>query len=182
MRMLKKEVSTNRTLSVAILSTLIMVLYAQFILGHFSNCFSIDEEANSLGLSFGYSTAEVYAFFDVRTEGQLLCYTNFLRVWDSIFPLLYTTMYLCWTIYLFKRWLFLSIIPVMHMITDWLENYYEISMVNEYLRVGEISDQLVSTSSIITMTKWGLSVLTYTILVSGIIYKLKLYITTPKPH
>ena len=182
MSLLKKEVSTNRPLYVAILSTLIMVLYAQFILGHFSNCFSLDEVSNSLGLSFGYSTTEVYSFFDVRTEEQLLCYANFLKVWDSLFPILYTVMYVCWIIYLFKRWHVLSIIPVMHMLTDWLENYHEISMVNEYLRVGEISDQLVSTSSILTMTKWILSILTYTILVSGIIYKLKLYITAPKPH
>lgn len=182
MRKLKKDVTTNKTLYVAILATLIMVLYAQFILGHFSSCFSVDEVSNSLGLSFGYSKTEVYAFFDVRTELQLLCYANFLKVWDSLFPILYTTMYVCWIMYLFKRWLVLSIIPVMHMLTDWLENYYEISMVNEYLRVGEISDQLVSTSSILTITKWILSILTYTILVSGIIYKLKLFIKAPKPH
>ena len=165
--MLKKVVATNRNLYIAILATLIMVLYAQYILGHFSNCFSLDGVSNSLGLSFGFSTAEVHAFFDARTEAQLLCYANFLRIWDSIFPLLYTAMYVCWMIYLFKHWLYLSIIPVLHMLTDWLENYYEISMVNEYLRVGEVSDQLLATTSILTMTKWTLSILTYTVLVSG---------------
>lgn len=180
--MLKKVTSTNKTLYVAILSTLIMVLYAQFILGHFSTCFSIDGASNSLGLSFGYSTAEVFAFFDARTEGQLLCYVNFLKVWDSLFPILYTVMYVCWIIYLYKRWLYLSIMPVLHMITDWLENYYEISMVNEYLGVGEISNQLVSTGSFLTTTKWILSIITYIIILYGIINNLKVYITKPKLH
>ena len=180
--MLKKVVSTNKVLFVAILSTLIMVLYAQFILGHFSTCFSIDGALNSLGLSFGYSTAEVLTFFDLRTEAQLICYANFLKVWDSLFPILYTVMYICWIIYFFKNWFYLSVIPVMHMISDWLENYYEISMVNEYLRVGEISSQLVSTGSILTSIKWVLSILTYTIILYGIIINLKVYATKPKRH
>jgi len=175
--MLKKIVSINTTLYAAILSTLIMVLYAQFILGHFSTCFTIDSASNSLGLSFGYSTAEVYAFFDARSEEQLLCYSNFLQVWDSLFPILYTVMYICWIIYLFKSWLYISIIPFIHMITDWLENYYEISMVNKYLGLGEISNQIVSTGSILTTTKWILSILTYIIILYGIINKLKVYIT-----
>ena len=180
--MLNKVASAKKTLYVAILSTLIMVLYAQFILGHFSTCFSIDDASNSLGLYFGYSTSEVFAFFDARTDEQLLCYANFLKVWDSLFPILYTVMYICWIIYLFKNWVYLSIIPFMHMITDWLENYYEISMVNEYLGVGEISNHLVSTGSFLTTTKWILSILTYIIILYGIIYKLNVYITKPKRH
>jgi len=178
--MLKKVVSTNKTLYVATLSTLIMILYAQFVLGHFSTCFSIDGALNSLGLSFGYSSAEVFAFLDIRTEEQLLCYANFLKVWDSLFPILYTIMYIYWIIYLFKNWHYISILPLMHMISDWLENYYEISIVNEYLRFGEISNQLVSTGSILTTIKWILSILTYIIILYGIIKNLKAYIAKPK--
>ena len=166
----------------AIIATLIMVLYAQFILGYFSVCFSTNSGPNSLGLSFGYSTNEVLTFLETRSVEQLLCYSHFLKVWDSMFPIIYTTMYVFWILYLFKKWLLFSIIPVIHMVFDWLENYFEITIVNDYLRVGEIPDQLVVTSSNLTMVKWILSALTYAILVYGIIHKLKLYISSPKPH
>ena len=171
----------NRSLVEAIIATLIMVFYAQFILGHYSTCFSIHGATNSLGLYFGYSPEEVLTFFETRSKEQLICYAHFLKVWDAVFPIIYTTMYVFWIIYLLKKWLLFSTIPIMHMIADWIENYFEITMVNYYLRIGEIPGQLVATSSILTIIKWILSVLTYAIIVYGIIHKLKLFATRPKP-
>lgn len=150
-----------------------MVLYAQFVLGYYSSCFSLVGETNSLGLSFGYSYLDVLHFFELRTKQQLLCYSQFLAIWDTLFPIIYTTMYVSWIIYLFKKWIYLSIIPLLHMITDWIENYLEISFLNEYLKIGELSDSLVSIGSMITSTKWILSILTYVILIFGIITKLR---------
>lgn len=180
--MTRKSFSLNRTLLLPILTTALMVLYAQFILGHFSSCFAIDGSINSLGLYFGYSTEEVLAFFESRSEQQLICYTNFLKIWDMLFPIVYTVMYISWIIYLLKKWYYLSTIPIIHMIADWLENFLEIALVNEYLETGEISNQLVSVSSGLTTAKWTLSILIYGVILYAIIYKLKNYITFHKPH
>ncbi len=178
--MIKAAVSANRALYLAILATLLMVLYAQFVLGHFSNCFTIDGTVNSLGLSFGYSTADVLAFFGARTKEQLLCYTHFLVLWDTIFPVLYTAMYVSWMVYLFEKWFYLSFVPIIHMAADWLENYFEISLVNEYLEIGRISDELVAAGSFLTITKWSLSLLTYIIILCGIISSLRTYLSRAK--
>lgn len=180
--MTPKSVSLNRSLLLAILTTALMVLYAQFILGHFSSCFTIDGAINSLGLYFGYSTEEVLAFFEARSEQQLICYTSFLKIWDLLFPIVYTSMYISWIIYFLKEWTYFSTIPILHMIADWLENFSEIALVNEYLETGEISNQLVSVSSGLTIAKWTLSILTYGVILYAIIYKLKNYITLHKSH
>ena len=153
-----------------------MVLYAQFILGHFSKCFYLSGESNSLGLTFGYSYADVLHFFQLRSTEQLQCYSHFIAIWDGIFPLVYTAMYLAWMRYLLPNWRLWSILPLLHMLMDWAENYFEIQMVNEYLTNQTISDVLVAAGSTLTMLKWILSFLTYGILLYGILHRLIAYI------
>jgi len=163
----------NLVLYLAILATLLMVLYAQFIFGHYSQCFSIENSINSLGLTFGYSTADVRAFVESRSKQQLNCYIDFLRIWDSIFTLLYTLMNSLWIIYLLRKRFFLIIIPLIQMFCDWTENYMEVSMINNYLNSGFISEHLISYGSMLTILKWTLSILTYIIILFGIIIKIK---------
>ncbi len=167
----------NLVLYLAIVATLLMVLYAQFIFGHYSQCFRIENSINSLGLTFGYSTADVMAFVESRSKQQLNCYIDFLSIWDSIFPLLYTLMNSLWIIYLLKKRFFLIIIPLIQMFCDWTENYMEVSMINNYLNSGLISEHLISYGSYITILKWTLSILTYTIIIFGIIVKIKYSLT-----
>ncbi len=172
--------SKRTQLFLAIGSTLLMVLFAQFVLGHYSACFHVEGSLNSLGLSFGYSSEDVQIFVEARSSTQLNCYLNFLRIWDSLFPILYTLMYVLWIIYLFKRNTFLLIIPLLHMVTDWIENFFEITMIEQYMQTGIPEETLISAGSVVTMLKWGLSVVTYAVLLYGIVKKLNIVQTTVK--
>jgi hypothetical protein len=162
--------SKNLLLYLAILATLLMVLYAQFILGHYSQCFIIENSISSLGLTFGYTPSDVMTFVESRSKQQLNCYINFLSLWDAIFPLLYTAMNSLWIIYLLKK-RFLIIIPVFQMLCDWTENYMEVSMINNYLNSGIIPENLISYGSLLSILKWSFSILTHTIMLTGIIVR-----------
>ena len=113
----------NRTLYLAIGSTLIMFLYVKFILVHYSRCFTVDVGSNSLGLSFYYTIDMVQNFFESRTLEQLFCYKEFLQIWDIIFAFVYTLMYASWIMCFFKNKPLFLIIPIFSMIADWVENY-----------------------------------------------------------
>jgi hypothetical protein len=151
-----------------------MFLYAQFILGHYSSCFSIPNSINSLGLTFGYNTNTVQHFFGIRSNEQLHCYARFIMIWDTIFAVLYTLMYSLWFVYLIKKWRIALIIPILHMFSDWIENYIELLMLEGYIDTYTLSENLVSLGSGITVLKWLLSIVTYSIIIFGIITKLKL--------
>jgi len=170
---LKKTASNKKTLYLALFATLAMILYAQFVLGHYSSCFHIEDATNSLGLTFGYSSEDVMAFLEQRDSSQLLCYQEFLKIWDGIFPVLYTFMYVLWIKYFFTKWRYLALIPILHMIIDWSENAIEIILVDQYLTSGSIIDDWVFLGSTVTISKWALSFLTYGIILYGIIIKLR---------
>ena len=170
--------STNqRTLYFAIGFTLTFFLYITFILGHVSSCFTVDVGANSLGLSFSYTKDMVQNFFESRTQEQLLCYSQFLQIWDAIFAFIYTLMYASWIMYLFNKKRLFLIIPILGMLADWAENYTEILMLKTYLSSNPISETLVSIGSGINSFKWILSSLTYLIILVGIIVTLKIFLT-----
>lgn len=57
------QLKRNQTFYLAIGTTITMILYAQFVLGHYSTCFSISGTSNSLGLTFGYNLHMVQDFF-----------------------------------------------------------------------------------------------------------------------
>ena len=167
----------NRTFYFAIGFTLAFFLYITFVLGSVGSCFAVDVGSNSLGLSFSYTKEMVQNFFESRTQKQLLCYSQFLQIWDAIFAFIYTLMYASWIMYLFnKKHLFL-IIPILGMLADWAENYTEILMLKTYLNLNPISETLVSIGSGINSFKWILSSLTYLIILIGIIITLKIFLT-----
>lgn len=176
------RLTNKQYLFLAICATIIMFSYAQFVLSHFSQCFKIDEGINSLGLSFGYSTTDVFGFVEHRSNEQLNCYLIFLRIWDAIFPIIYTLMYTFWIVYFFKPKTILLIVPFLHMLTDWTENVLESIIIKEYIKSNILNDVMVSASSAITILKWILSLLTYLILLYGIFIKLKPFLTATKPH
>ena len=167
----------NRTLYLAIGLTLAFFLYITLVLGPISNCFAVDVGSNSLGLSFSYTKEMVQNFFETRDQEQLLCYRQFLLIWDTIFALIYTLMYASWIMYLFNEKRLFLIIPILGMLADWAENYTEILMLKTYLSSNLISDTLVSIGSGINSFKWILSSLTYLIILIGIIITLKILLT-----
>jgi hypothetical protein len=177
-----KYPKNQRTLYFAIGFTLVFFLYITFILGPVSSCFKIDVGANSLGLSFSYTKDMVQNFFESRTQEQLLCYSQFLQIWDAIFAFVYTLMYASWIMYFFKNKRLFLIIPILGMIADWSENYVELLMLETYLNSSPISEIFVSLGSGINSFKWILSSLTYLIILMGIIITLKTFLTKPKLH
>ena len=167
----------SRTLYFAIGFTLAFFLYITLVLGPVGSCFAVDIGSNSLGLSFSYTLDIVQNFFESRTQEQLLCYSQFLQIWDAIFALIYTLMYASWIMYLFNKKRLFLIIPILGMLADWTENYTEILMLKTYLNSNPISEVLVSIGSGINSFKWILSSLTYLIILIGIIILLKVFLT-----
>lgn len=167
------------TLYLALGSTLAFILYITLILNPASSCFRIDSGSNSLGLSFSYTLEMVKGFFETRDQEQLICYGQFLRVWDVIFALIYTLMYGSWIFYLINKKVYL-IAPILGMISDWSENFSELLMIEAYLDSGLISQTLVSVGSGINSFKWVMSSLTYLILIVGIILAIRSLITRNK--
>ena len=177
-----KYFKNNLALYLAIGFTLVFSLYITYILAPFGSCFKIDAGARSLGISFSYSLEMVQKFFESRTQEQLLCYREFLQIWDAIFAFIYTLMYASWIMYFFNNKRLLLIIPVLCMIADWAENYVELVMLKTYLNSGPISETLVSIGSVTNSFKFILSSITYLIILIGIIIKLKTLLTKPKLH
>lgn len=171
--MTTRSISYRTWLYLALVFTAVMILYAQFVLGYFSETFAIPGATNSLGLSTGYSWQEVMHFLQLRSGDQLASYINFLRVWDTIFPILYTLMYSCWILFLFHKWRWVLILPATRMCIDWMENYLEISMVQEYLKNGIVSNDAVNWASSMTQIKWGLSYVIYALILVGIVIKIR---------
>ena len=167
----------NRTLYFAIGFTLAFFLYITFVLGPVGSYFAVDIGSNSLGLSFSYTKEMVQNFFTSRNQEQLLCYSQFLQIWDAIFAFVYTLMYASWILYFFKNKRLFLIIPILGMIADWAENYVELLMLETYLNSRSISETLVSLGSGINSFKWVLSSLTYLIILFGIIITLKIFLT-----
>jgi hypothetical protein len=164
----------------AIGSTVAFMLYITFVLTPAGACFKLDSGSNSLGLSFSYTKTLVLNFFESRSQVQLLCYSQFLQIWDAIFAITYTLMYASWIIFLFnnKRWL--ALIPVLGMVSDWSENYIELIMIKTYSNAGAIGETIVSIGSGINSFKWVLSSLTYLIILVGIIIAIKNFFSRAK--
>ena len=159
----------------AIGSTLTFVLYSVLVLDPVGKCFRLDDSSNSLGLTFSYTLQMVQDFFELRSQDQLDCYSEFLQIWDVIFAIIYATMYGSWIMYLFNSRRILLVVPILAMVADWAENFVEILMINSYLDSNSVSETLASVGSGINMIKWVLLSLTYLILLTGIAIKIKSY-------
>jgi hypothetical protein len=177
----KSEYSeTRRILSFALGSTLVFLLYSVLVLEPVGKCFRLDDSSNSLGLTFTYTLEMVQEFFNLRSQNQLDCYSDFLLIWDVIFAVIYASMYCFWTMYFFENRRILLAVPVLAMVADWAENFAEILMINNHLDSGTISVTLVSLGSLINMFKWTMLSLTYLIILAGIINKIKSILTKTK--
>jgi len=164
----------NKNFYLAIGSTVLFILYIVFFLRDISSCFFIEDGNRSLGLSFYYTKEIVQNFFEIRNQEKLVCYNEFLIFWDIIFAVIYTLMYSLWIALLLKK-IILLIIPFLAMICDWAENYSEILMLEMYLKSDFISENLVIIGSGINSSKWIFFYLTYLLILTGLILKIKNY-------
>jgi len=173
-----KNLKNNRILYLAIGFTLVFFFYLILVLVPASSCFRLDVGSNSLGLSFSYTKDMVQSFFESRTQDQLLCYSQFLQMWDPILSLVSTMMFGSWIVCLFKnKRLFLIAPTILGMIADWSENYTELLMIETYLNSSTISETLVSLGSGINSFKFAMIGLTYLIILTGIMIALKIFLT-----
>ncbi len=177
-----KYLKKNRTLYLALCFILVFIFYITYILAPFSSCFKLDDGANSIGLTFSYNLEMVEKFFESRTQEQLICYSEFLQIWDAIFAFVYTLMCASWIMYFFNSKRLFLFIPILCMIADWAENYLELIMLETYLNSDPISETIVSLGSGINSFKWIFSSITYLIILIGIIIKIKTFLTKPKLH
>jgi hypothetical protein len=173
-----KNFKNHRILYLALGFTVVFFLYLTLALVPASSCYKLNIGSNSLGLSFSYTKDMVQSFFESRTQDQLLCYSQFLQMWDPILSLVSTMMFGSWIVCLFKnKRLFLIAPTILGMIADWSENYTELLMIETYLNSSTISEILVSLGSGINSFKFAMIGLTYLIILTGIIIALKIFLT-----
>ena len=172
----------HKPLYFAIGFTLVFVLYISFVLMPLSSCFRLDIGTNSLGLAI-YNIEMVQGFFQARDQAQLLCYSQFLKLWDIIFAVVSAAMFGSWIVYFFKSKRLLLLAPtVLGMIADWSENFVELLMLKSYSNSAVISETLVSLGSGLNIFKLTMISLTYLIILVGIILLIKAFITKRKQH
>lgn len=170
----------KQILTIAIGFTIVFMLYITLILTPFSSCFKLNTGASSIGLSFSYTLEMVQKIFDARTQEQLVCYGKFLQIWDAIFAFLYMLMYASWIVFFFNNKRFLLLVPIVCMLADWAENYVELNLLELYLNSGKLTENLVAIGSGINSLKWIASSGTFLIILIGIIFKIKLFLSKPK--
>lgn len=170
------NLESRRTLYLAMGSTLAFILYSTLVLDPVGKCFRIEGSSNSLGLTFTYTLQMVQDFFELRSLNQLDCYKEFLQIWDVIFAVIYASMYSFWIMYFFNNPRLLFIAPLLAMVADWIENIAEILMINSYQDSNTISGTLVSVGSGVNMVKWVMLSLTYLILLTGFVVKIRSFL------
>jgi hypothetical protein len=129
----------------------------------------LEKGINTLGLQLGYSHETVHQFVHERNSNQLECYIRFTGVWDTIFPILYGSMYIAWLALLFRSKVIVFGLPLIRVLSDWIENYLEISMIQQYLHDGTVNRAMTTMSSTCSGFKWLLSIVIYCTLIVGII-------------
>lgn len=162
--------------------SIFMLLYAILVMGSKSAIFQGQLAAGSkiLGLRFSYSSADAIYLLQQLNEEGLSAYYKLTCIWDSIFVVIYSTMYMAWLKYLYdnvtspkvlyKR---LYLFPVLPALFDWIQNYYESRIIANFILQHTVDALYIGIGSTITSIKWCLSIANYLIIVLGIILILK---------
>jgi hypothetical protein len=157
--------------------TLAMVLYASIVMGSQSKCVTgeLTDEYSLLGLRIGYSYEYALALLGMLSREGLECYSKLLRLWDNLFPLLYGTMYIAWISLIYRnirlkynKLYLLNLFPLLPAITDLLENYFENSLISEFISENAIAYGSYQIASGITLIKWIFSMMNYVLIITGL--------------
>jgi hypothetical protein len=163
----------------ALIATAVFVGYLLFVLTAQGKAFAVaDSAVKSLGTSLGFGQAEILAFLSERSPQMISAYINFNLVWDTLFGLIYGVMYVIWVSVLFKpnpqRFGILNLLPFGQVVFDWLENASLATLSNQYLADGTISSSTALLASTFSTTKWVFSLLTYVVILVGIVIRLRM--------
>ena len=177
MRRLSALFYSHSSLASSIVLTTAMVLYASLVMGGKSQCFEsqLPEGMKVFGLKFGLGYEYAMSFFNSLDMSGLLCYRQLIALWDNIFPITYSLMYVSWLSYIFKRipskgaWPgIINLFPFIPAAMDWIENIFELKLVDYYILNHELIESQVMISSIISQFKWIASYTNYLIIITGV--------------
>ena len=169
------------TITVAILSTVIMVLYASIVMGRQSDRIikTSGSEVEILDLRKGYDAGDVESLFTLMGDAGLASYRTMALVWDNFFPLVYTLVYISWFTLLFGSLIpeqspgrLINMVPLAALLSDWAENTLVVNLVDSYTKTGEINNFLVSAASFATLAKWIILVILLLIFFAGLAVRL----------
>ena len=165
-------------LATALLATGIFGGYLVVVLTAQGNAFAAaNSTVKSLGTSLGFGQAEILAFLSERSDQMISAYVNFNQVWDTLFGLIYGVMYVIWVSVLFKqnsqRFGILNLLPFGQVVFDWLENASLATLSNQYLADGTISSSTAMLASTFSTAKWVFSLLTYLVILVGIVIRIR---------
>ena len=158
----------------AIISTIIFVTYLLNVLVSKSVSFDlIDEIPKSLGTTFGFGEAEILSYLSARTNEMIQSYINFNLIWDSLFGVLYGTMYALWLSYLYRPYQHklrtLNLLPFAQVLFDWIENFNIAIISNNYLKTETIQPLYSQFASYSNMIKWIISLIVISLIMIGLV-------------
>jgi len=174
------------SLIICFVLTVIVFSYLYFVLIDAAKCFEVTgADAVSLGTSFGYSYEKVKEFYSIRSKDMIACYLELNLIWDNIFAILYGLMYLGWLSLSLKpfahKFKSLNLLPIVHVILDWLENAMLAGVSKSVLAEQQISMIAVKVASIFTMMKWVTAMLVFILIVIAIILRIKKWFKKRSP-
>lgn len=139
-----------------------------------------------LGTSFGFSHQTVMQFLSVRNMDMLAAYKSFLSITDAVYPAIYGLQYIFWISFLYKPFLarakWINLLGIVPCVLDWLENVQLISLTNQYIDIGFITESGVQLASVFSILKWISSIIIFVIIVTGIFFRLRHYLTNKKTN
>jgi len=165
----------------AIISTIIFVTYLLNVLVSKSVSFDlIDEIPKSLGTTFGFGEAEILSYLSARTNEMIQSYINFNLIWDSLFGVLYGTMYTLWLSYLYRPYQHklrtLNLLPFAQVLFDWIENFNIAIISNNYLKTETIQPLYSQFASYSNMIKWIISLIVISLIMIGLVLSIMRFI------
>ena len=120
-----------------------------------------------------YSADKAYAVLKAQGEAGRSFYRRLLLTTELVFPLAYRGFSAVLITYLFSRWLppqspwrFLSLLPLVGMLADYLENTLVLSLLFAY---PQRLNTVAAVAGAATRVKWASNYVDYTLIVVGLI-------------
>lgn len=115
------------------------------------------EEATMIDMRSGYTLTEISDFFTkLKSEGRAI-HRYATGVTDMIFPLAYGPLFILIIAFFLKKivpknsnWMYLSLFPVLVMITDYFENFNTLKMLESY---PALTSEMVNDAASVTDLK-----------------------------
>lgn len=136
------------------------------------------EKVQMIDVRQDYDAAEIKDFFTKIQEEGREEHRFATGVVDMIFPFAYGILFTLLSAFFLKKmagpnskWMYLSLVPILLMIVDYIENFNTLEMLDKY---PDLSEELVANASNITGIKSTLTSISMTLpLILGIIWLIK---------